>query len=352
VDDHALRSWFEQRTAEHAFSGSALVWRDGGPVFRYWGGLAQRGHRVPVSDDTRFAVASVTKLPTAIAALRLVEQGRVRLDQPVVELLPADQWPRSLTPLHTLHHLLSQTSGIPNYHDDEDPTWASFLSCWDRVPSYHVRRPADMLPLFAELPAVFLPGERYQYSDANFILVGLILEAATGRAFSDVIVDAVFAPAGMADTAFEALDADPPRLATGYLTNDGPYEVWRSNIFGVTAMGMPDGGMITTPVDLARLVDALVGERLLSSALTAAAISPQGPPSDAIEQYGYGCMLAVADGAVQVVGHGGSDPGVSALVSHYPAAATTTVVLCNQDRGAGAATIEIARAFGLRDPRR
>lgn len=351
MDDRPLLSWLEQRTAEHAFSGSALVWRDGGPVFRYWGGLAQRGHGVPVTETTRFAVASVTKLPTAIAALRLVEQGRLRLDQPVLELLPVDQRPRSLTPGHTLHHLLAQTSGIPNYHDDEDPTWASFLSCWDRVPSYHVRRPADMLPLFAELPAVFPPGERYQYSDANFILVGLILEAVTGRAFSAVIAEEVFEPAAMADTAFEALDEDPPRLATGYLTSEGPYDSWRSNIFGVTAIGMPDGGMITTPVDLARLVDALVGERLLSPGLTSAAMSPQGPPSDAIEQYGYGCMLAVTDGEVGVIGHGGSDPGVSALVSHYPAAATTTVVLCNQDRGAGAAALEIARAFGLRDPR-
>jgi CubicO group peptidase (beta-lactamase class C family) len=350
MDDAGLRSRLDQLTAEHAFSGVALAWRDGRPIFSYAGGLAHRGHGVPVTEHTRFAAASITKLPTAIAALRLVDRGMIRLDQAVIELLPEDQRPAALTPEHTVHHLLSHTSGLANYHDDDDPTWASFTSCWDRIPSYHIRRPADMLPLFAELPAVFAPGERYQYNDAAFILVGLILEAVTGRPYPELIANEVFERAGMTDTAMEALDDEPLRLATGYYTSDGPYESWKTNVFGVTAMGMPDGGMITTAVDLARLVDALVGRRLLSPALTAALMSPQGPPS-AEEAYGYGCKLEVEDGAVTIIGHGGSDPGVAGLVSHYLEPAITVVILCNQDRGALAGTRELVARFGLRDPR-
>src|SRR4029453_6136682 len=107
---------------------------------------------------------------------------------------------------HTLHHLLSHTSGLANYHDDDDPTLASFLSCWDRIPTYHIRRAADMLPLFVALPAVAPPGREVRYNDAPFRLAGLAIEAATGRPWADVVAEEVFEPAGMADTGLEAID--------------------------------------------------------------------------------------------------------------------------------------------------
>ena len=351
MNDADLRAWFDDRTAAHAFRGVALAWRDGAPIFEYAGGIAHRGHNVPVALDTRFGVASITKVPTAIAALRFVDRGLLRLDQPVVEVLPAEQRPTAMTPAVTLHHLLSHTSGLTNYHDDDDTTWASFTSCWDRVPTYHVRRPADMLPLFRDLPARAAPGEEYRYGDENFILVGLMLEAVTGKAYADVVAEEAFVPAGMVETGIIAIDDDPARLAVGYMTDDGPPEHWRTNVFSVTATGMPDGGMITTAHDLARLVDALLAGRLLPEPLVRAMTGPQGPNRGDVEQYGYGCELAVVDGSVRVIGHGGSDPGVSAMLTHHLAEGITLVVLCNQDRGAWAATKHLAAALGLHEPR-
>jgi len=169
-------------------------------VFSYAGGLAHRGYGVAMTEASRFAVASVTKMVTATTALRLVERGAIRLDQPLVEILPDEHQPTALTPAHTLHHLLSHTSGLRNYHDDEDPTWDSFTSCWDRVPTYRIRRPADMLPLFRDLPAVRPPGVAYEYADANFILVGLAIEATSGRPFAEAATGEVLRPAGMHDT--------------------------------------------------------------------------------------------------------------------------------------------------------
>jgi CubicO group peptidase (beta-lactamase class C family) len=346
-----LRTWFDERTSDGAFSGRALAWRDGGPIFSYAGGLAHRGHGVPVTDDTRFGVASITKHVTAIAALQLVERGLLALDTPVVEILPPGQRPTALTREHTLHHLLSHTSGLANYHDDDDPTLASFIANWDRIPTYRIRRPADMLPLFVDLPAVARPGEEVRYNDAAFVLAGLVIEAVTGRPWSEMVSDAVFRPAGMTDTGLEALDADPARLAVAYIEDDGPSEQWRSNVFSVPANPMPDGGMITTPVDLARLIDALLGGRLLGAELVAAMTRPQGPPSHEIEQWGYGCKLTMRGNEVVGWGHGGGDPGVSALLTQYPAAATTVVVTCNRDRGSVAATLRIATALGIDDPR-
>ena len=114
---------------------------------------------------------------------------------------------------------------------------------------------------------------------------------------------------------------------------------------------MPDGGMISTPRDLVRLIEALIGGRLVSPSSYAAMRVPQGPPSSRVEQFGYGLALTLANGEVVILGHGGSDPGVSALVSHHVATATTVVVLCNQDRGALAATLRLEGAIGIDDPR-
>ncbi|WP_436494203.1 serine hydrolase domain-containing protein [Actinokineospora sp. HUAS TT18] len=351
MDAGLVREWLDRRAADFLFSGAVLVWREGRPVFEHAAGLAHRGHRVPTTMRTRFGVASVTKLVTAVTALRLVDRGVLRLDQPLTEVLAPEHRPRALTAEHTLHHLLSHTSGLPNYHDDDDPTWASYTSCWDRVPTYHVRGPGDLLPLFADLPAVSPPGAVYQYADANFILVGLAIEAVTGRPFADVATAEVLVTAGMADSGFEDRDRDPERLATGYLVTDEPAPMWRNNDYSVPAGALPDGGLITTPHDLARLLDALVGGGLLGPRTTAAMTTPQGPPSGDLERYGYGCQLVVEDGEVTIIGHSGADPGVSALVSRYQAAATTIVVLCNYDRGAFPTTKYLAGALGLPDPR-
>jgi CubicO group peptidase (beta-lactamase class C family) len=116
-------------------------------------------------------------------------------------------------------------------------------------------------------------------------------------------------------------------------------------------MGMPDGGVITTAADLARLIDALLAGRVLSPASVAAMMRPQGPNADDLEQYGYGCELVVEGGEVTIVGHGGSDPGVSAMLTHHLAAGTTTVVLCNYDRGSWAVTKRLAAELGLDEPR-
>jgi len=346
-----LRAWFDERTEAAEFSGHALAWKDGAPIFSYVGGLAHRGHGVPIRDDTRFGVASITKMVTAIAALRLVERGLFRLNQPLVEILPPEQQPTALTPEHQLRHVLSHTSGLANYHDDDDPTLASFLANWDRLPVYHVRRAADMLPLFRDLPADAPPGTEVKYNDAAFILAGLAIEAVTGRRWDEVVADEVFGPAGMTDTGLEHMDQDPARLAVGYATEGLPPDQRLTNIYSVPAAPMPDGGMITTAADIARLVDALLGGRLLSSELVAEMTRPQGPASDEVEQWGYGCQLTVERGRVIAIGHGGSDKGVAALVSHFLDAATTIVVLCNRDRGAFASTLQIAAALGIDDPR-
>lgn len=349
-EDGRFGSWIEERANQHLFSGVALVWKDGAPVFSHAVGLAHRGHRVPVVFDTRFQVASVTKMVTATTALRLVERGALKLDLPLIDFLPPESRPASLDRRHTLHHLLSHTSGLSNYHDDEDETWASFTSAWDKVPVYHARGPGDILPLFADLPPVSDPGT-FLYGDANFILTGVLIEWVTGKSFSEVATEEVLIPAGMADSGFFQIDLEPENMATGYLATDEPPDTWRSNVYSVPAGGMPDGGLTTTATDLALFLDALASGSLLEPDTLAKMLTPQGFDENDVEAYGYGMELVVIDDRVTIYGHGGADPGVSTMVSHYVDTGITVVVLCNQDRGSWATVQKITEILGLDDPR-
>jgi D-alanyl-D-alanine carboxypeptidase len=341
-----LRAWFQEETAAHRFSGVALAWREGHEIFSYGGGLASRSHHVPVTVDSRFGIASVTKMITAVTALRLVDDGVLLLDQPLIEVLPRAQHIAALGSDHTLHHVLSHTSALPNYFDDNDPTWESWMASFDRIPVSRIRQPADMLPLFEDLPRVGTVGGGYRYCDTNFLVAGLAIEAATSRPFNDVARQLVLEPARMSDSGFFSLDADPPGLATGYLTSDDPPETWRSNIYGLTACGMPDGGMIATAADMARFIDGLIHGDLLSAESLRNMTTPQSVPGDDGRTYGYGLEMVMDEDRVLVMGHSGSDPGVATMVSHYPGIDLTVVILCNQDRGAFAAEAGVGSAFG------
>ena len=350
LETEGFGSWIDQRADQHLFSGVVLVWESGAPVFSHAAGLAHRGHRVPVTIDTRFQVASVTKMVTATTALRLVERGTLKLDRPLIDFLPPEYRPASLDKRHTLHHLLSHTSGLANYHDDEDETWASFTSAWDRVPVYHARGPRDLLPLFADLPAASDPGD-FLYDDANFVLTGVLIEWVTGKSFAEVATEEVLIPAGMADSGFFQIDLEPENMATAYLATDEPPETWRSNVYSVPAGGMPDGGLTTTATDLARLLDAIASGSLLQPETVTKMLTPHGIDENGVEAYGYGMELVVVEDRVTIYGHGGADPGVSTMVSHYVDTDITVVVLCNQDRGSWATAQKLTEILGLDDPR-
>lgn len=350
LDTAALASWLDDQSRRHEFSGVALVTQGGDTVFEHAAGLAHRGHGVSVAMTSRFQVASVTKMITAATALKFVEDGALSLDRPLTSFLPADRRPAALDERHTLHHLLSHTSALPNYHEEEDETWESFTAAMERVPFSRARGPMDLYPLFADLPAAGEPGE-FVYRDSNFVMIGVLIEWVSGKDFGEVARDKVLLPAGMTDTDFAELDLEPPGYATGYVVSDESPERWRSNIYQVPARGMPDGGLTTTAHDLERFIGALGSGKILQPETVALMVTPHGFEEDTPEAYGYGMELVADDGPVTIYGHSGLDPGVSSMVSHYVDQGVTVVVLCNQDRGSWPVTQRIASELGIDDPR-
>jgi CubicO group peptidase (beta-lactamase class C family) len=346
----ALAAWLDEQSRQHEFNGVALVTEGDKTVFEHAAGLAHRGHGVPIVLSSRFQVASVTKMITAAMALKLVEEGALSLDRPLTSFLPADRRPAALDDRHTLHHLLSHTSALPNYHEEEDETWESFTAAMERIPFNRARGPMDLYPLFADLPAAGDLGE-FVYRDANFVMIGVLIEWVSGKDFGVVARDKVLLPAGMADTEFAEIDLEPAGFATGYVVSDEPPERWRSNIYQVPARGMPDGGLTTTARDLDRFMSALGVGKILEPETVALMLTPHGIDDGSPEAYGYGMELVVDAGSVTIYGHSGLDPGVSSMVSHYVDRDVTVVVLCNQDRGSWPVTQRIASALGIDDPR-
>ena len=322
--DALLRSWVDERD----FSGSVLMTQAGEVVFEGSYGLADRATSTPVTPATRFGLASVTKMFTAVAVVDLVSAGAVRVETPVVDVLPPGRRPATLLPEVTVHHLLCHTSGIADYceEDEDSPAYLEdYGSLWERIPSYSIERPADFLPLFGDLPPYRRPGTQFQYCNAGYIVLGLIIEELSGRPFTDVVQERVFDRAGMTASGFLRLDEALPDVAVGYLPRSGADQPWRTNIYRIPVVGGADGGAFSTARDLDRFLHRYADGTLLGDQLDRV-LAPHADAGDGFFE-GYGVHL-YPDGRY---GHGGGDPGVTVIVNRWPDDDLNVVVLCNME---------------------
>jgi CubicO group peptidase (beta-lactamase class C family) len=335
-----LDAWEHERD----LSGSFLVTRGGETVFEHCTGYADRASGRRVTPATRFALASLTKMFTAVAVVDLVNDGRLSFAARVGELLPASRRPSTLLPEVTVHHLLTHTSGIADYfeEDEDSPSFKEdYAALWAELPSYSIERPVDFLPLFADLPPYRPPGERHQYSNAGFVLLGLVIEEVTGRAYAEVTQERVFDRAGMSVSGFFRLDEVVPDVAVGYLPRASPEAPLRTNIFSTPVIGGPDGGSHSTARDIDRFLHAYADGSLLGPSqdlvITRHADAGEGFSN------GYG-VLIYPDGRY---GHGGGDPGVEVLAARWPDQDTHVVVLCNCEGRSGDVRDLLVEAAGL-----
>jgi D-alanyl-D-alanine carboxypeptidase len=298
------------------FAGTVLIAERGKIVFHRAYGLAERGVGARNAPDTRFNLASIGKMFTGLAVMRLVEAGKIGLDDRLVRHLP-DYPNKAVAASVTIAQLLTHTAGIGNVAESETRAAATTL---DRL--------SDYLPLFADKAPDFAPGERFAYSNMGYLLLGLVVEAATGEDYFDHIRRTIFAPLGMTGAAFLDLDIAAPKVATGYMRAlDRPGE-WQSNILTMTRRGSPAGGSYATATDLLRFADALVANRLLGAAATADWTKgridyPKG-------RYGYGVSEEVVNGH-RIIGHSGGHYGIANELMIFEDLGITAVILTNCD---------------------
>ncbi len=339
-----LADWERDRD----LSGTVLLTRGGDVLLESCHGFADRAAGTPVTPDTRFGLASVTKMFTAVAVVDLVGQGLLSFATPVDDVLPADRRPSTLLPEVTVHHLLCHTSGIADYceEDEDSPAYLEdYGSLWDERPSYAMQRPADFLPLFGDLPPYRPPGVRTQYSNAGYVLLGLVVEELTGRPFTEVVQERVFDRVGMTRSGFFRLDEAVPDVAVGYLPRTSAHGPWRTNVHRVPVIGGADGGAFSTASDLDRFLRAYAGDLL--GGLREVVLTRHAEDGDGFA-HGYGVLL-YPDGRY---GHGGGDPGVEVVIHRWPDDDVQLVVLCNGEGLAGEVRDAVVAEWreGMLDP--
>ncbi|MET0839680.1 MAG: serine hydrolase domain-containing protein [Marmoricola sp.] len=324
----AVADELDQWSRDRDLAGAFLLTRGGEVLLRHAVGPADRATGTPVTPATRFGIASVTKMFTAVVVADLVSAGALAFDSAVVDLLPPERRPSTLRPDVTVHHLLCHQSGIADYceEDEDSPAYLDdYGALWVDLPCYSMKRPVDFLPLFADLPPYRPPGERYQYSNAAFVLLGLVAEELTGRPYVELVQERVFDRAGMASSGFFPLDEAVPEVAVGYLPRADSSAPWRSNVYAMPVVGGADGGALCTVDDLDRFLRAYDDGTLLGD-LREVMLTRHTEVDEGFHE-GYG-VFRWPDGRF---GHGGGDPGVEAFVHRWPEEDVNLVVLCSME---------------------
>ncbi|MGW7619964.1 serine hydrolase domain-containing protein [Streptomyces antimycoticus] len=333
-DPACLEEAVSRAAGGKGFSGTVRVTRHGEPVFTRAFGMASRRWSIPNTCDTRFRVASVSKMFTAVAVLQLVERKQVRLDESLVDFV-RDHMPQ-LDPRVTVRHALTMTAGIGDWFEEGSDNWAAEWAVLTiSHPLYLLRSNKDYLALFADKQPHFPPGERHLYNGAGYILLGLLIEAVTGRSFEEVVADNVFARAGMSTAGFPALDDLGPNTAEGYLTTPDSPTPYRTNHYATTPGAAADGGATCTAADLTAFAHALRHGRLLNDETTRLALTPQVDEREEKVRgyrwmYGFGLThILDNEGTLVRWGHTGEEDGVSARLYHYPQQGLDVAVLGN-----------------------
>jgi len=292
---------------DDVFSGAVLVARDGKPLLRQGFGLASREWTIPNTPRTRFRIGSMGKAFTAAAVLKLADDHKLQLDDPVgkyVKDLPAS-WQAV-----TLRQLLGHTSGIPRY---------TALDDFDDVQSRLHHTPQQIFELVKDQPLEFTPGTRFRYDNTGYLLLGCVIEAASGLSYPDYVQQRLLAPLGLGDSAYDDGHRVLPRTAQPYV--DSADEVRKGPPVDMSNTGAA-GGLVSTVDDLLAWQRMLVQGRVLSAGSTAAMFS------DAGHGYGMGWYVTKRFGR-PVYEHGGSLMGFHAMQAYYPDDGVTVIVLGN-----------------------
>lgn len=324
--DEIIKKHNQEEIGRIQFSGAILFGAESKTKFENSYGFANRSDKIKNTTNTRFSIASGCKIFTAIAICQLVHKGLLEFNTLLSDL---EINLNKLDPRITVHHLLTHTSGIPDYFDEEFMT--DYESLWKTVPMYNITSPNCFLPMFQNRPMKFDPGTQFSYSNAGFIVLGLIVEKLTGLSFNDYVQENIFQACGMNDSGYFRMDQLPERTAIGYVGND---DNWKTNIYSMPIVGGPDGGAYTTVYDLVKFWNALMGNRLISKSLTEQMLFPHIQDSEYIH-YGYGVWITIINKEIFKYFVMGGDPGVEMLSSYYPKLKGEVHVLANVDKGAG-----------------
>jgi CubicO group peptidase (beta-lactamase class C family) len=306
--------------ADHQFMGSVLVARGNEVLFSQGYGYANLEWDIPNAPNTKFRLGSITKQFTAASILLLEERGKLSVASPVKKYLP--DAPAAWDQI-TVFHLLTHTSGIPNFTD--------FLDYRKREP--FATTSEQLIARFQDRPLEFEPGQKWKYSNSGYVVLTRLIEKITGDSYEKFIQENIFTPLGMKDSGYDSNSAVIAHRAAGYVRAKDAFEN-----AGFIHMSVPQGAgaLYSTTQDLWKWTQGLFGGKLLSPASLDKMTTPFK------NDYAFGLVVRSANGHKEI-GHGGGIEGFNTALAYYPEDKLTVVVLGNVN---GPAPDQIAAKLG------
>ena len=306
-------------------------------------GTERRGGGKALTADSQFRAASITKMLVATVVLQLVGEGLLELGDPVLDHLPRSTPIDELLEDVTVRDLLGHTSGLP----DSGRSTELVDALVD-----HPDRPWNVdgvLKIVAKSEPEFAAGSGYDYSNTNYLVLGEVIEGATGRPWHAEIRDRILNPVGMTSSYIAGMEEPVGRLIPGYfdLDNDGVTELVPAPWPALETSEGAAGALVSTAPDLMKFIDAFAAGELVPPDAVRRMTSP-GPFAARHSGYGLGVELLRPDLENRAWGHGGLVPGYRAVMWHVPAKRMSVVVLTNESRSRpdGLAEILLRTATG------
>lgn len=307
------------------FAGTVELVRANRVLFTNAVGEANRDTHANIRQDTKFRIGSMNKMFTAVAALQLIEQGKLSLDKTI-----RDYWPdypnKEVAAKVTIRHLLTHTGGT-----------GDIFSAEYNDHRLEIRSLSDYVGLYGNRALEFEPGSQFRYSNYGYLLLGLLIEKVSGQSYYDYVQEHIYAPAGMTGTgSLPEIDVVPGRAA-GYMPGK---KGWEPNTDTLPWRGTSAGGGYSTTGDLVRFSQALIRGKLINAYWLAEATKEQTPGS------GYGYGFQTEDG---YFGHSGAAPGINGELRIYPKTGHIIAALSNLEPPSA---MRIAAYAGHRLPER
>lgn len=316
-----LQAHLDTLAKENNLSGVLLVAKNGVTVASKAAGIANKATGASIDLNTKFNLGSMNKMFTAVAIAQLAQAGKLSFTDTVGKHLP-DYPNKEVADKVTIHHLLTHTSGMGMYWNEK------FRAQRDKLLTV-----AAYLPLFADDALAFPPGEKFQYSNAGYMLLGAVVEKVSGRDYYSYVQEHVYKPAGMNDTGFYDPAKETPNLAIGY-TRMGPNGTTSDEVRDNNSLreikGGPAGGGYSTAPDLVKFQTALWSYKLLDKAHTELVTTGKVDGPRGMGKYGYG-FGDNEMGGKHSIGHNGGSPGIAANFEMFPESGYTAIELMNTD---------------------
>lgn len=301
--------------AGHFAGLSAGVWRDGKVSWAASAGLCDRAAQTPCTDQTLMRIASITKPMTAVAVLQLHERGLLDLDAPLATIVPS--YPGEVASKITTRQLLWHTAGIGGYGSaKESETVEEFATL------------ADAARVFQHRKLLFEPGTGYQYTTYGYVVLGLVIEAVSGRSYEAYLREHVWKPAAMHDTGVEHFGRTHPNQSKLYTrTKKGRIKEGAANNL---SNRIPGGGVYSTVADMLRFGQGVLDGTLISADTLALMLTTPDVERGTNNPYGMGWFIYQrGTDAGSVIGHSGEQTGAAGQLMLVPEKNLVVIVLSN-----------------------